>query len=78
MALHCTTAGCHAILIFMPYYYIEIGSEDKRGRVQRVLLRIKAGEDEASTPHKVIESLLAKAAEDVVKKQLPPAPFPRL
>ena len=73
MALHCTTAGCHALLIFMPYY-IEIGSEDERGRVQRVLLRLKAGEGEASTPHKVIESLLAKAAEDVVKKQLPPAP----
>ena len=56
----------------MPFY-IEIGQEDARGRSQRVLLRLKVGEDEASTPHKVIENLLARAAEEVVKKQLPPA-----
>lgn len=56
----------------MPYY-IEIGQEDARGRTQRVLLRLKAGDDEASTPHRVIENLLARAAEEVVKKQLPPS-----
>jgi hypothetical protein len=38
-----------------------------------VLLRLKAGDDEASTPHRVIENLLARAAEEVVKKQLPPS-----
>jgi hypothetical protein len=58
----------------MPFY-IEIGREDARGLTQRVLLRLKAGEDEASTPHKVIEGLIARAAEDVVKKQLPPPNF---
>ena len=56
-------------------FYIEIGQEDARGRSQRMLLRLKACEDEASTPHRVIENLLARAAEDVVKKQLPPPNF---
>ena len=53
-------------------YYIEIGSE-KNGNQQRVILRMKANHLEASTPHRVIENLLARAAEEVVKKQLPPA-----
>ena len=53
-------------------FYIEIGIEDEHGRQQRVFLRKVADEKEASTPHKVLENLLAKSAEDVVKKQLPP------
>ena len=53
-------------------FYIEIGIEDEHGRQQRVFLRKVADENEASTPHKVLENLLAQSAEDVVKKQLPP------
>ena len=56
----------------MPYY-IEIGLKDKSGRKERVFVHLHADEDEASTPHKVIEWLLERASEDVVKKQLPPA-----
>ena len=52
-------------------YDLEIGTE-RNGNQQRVLLRLRAHHLEASTPHKLIEMLLARAAEEVVKKQLPP------
>ena len=51
-------------------YYIEIGTET--GNQQRAILHLNADENEASTPHKILENLLARAAEEVVKKQLPP------
>lgn len=55
-------------------YYIEIGTET--GNQQRTILHLKAGEDEARTPHKILENLLARAAEEVVRKQLPPPENP--